>query len=176
MGWMVVIAHRSSKSISSANNIFSYVLIESTFSLLQIAESFLLKAKARFHMSAPPGESLALSVWPGRAVSCEKTVHLEVEELDELQFCFCHVFTLFLSSRPSICWWHLVVLSISNLAKKRNLWIAVFSSSTPLQWTTFAVVMGPLWKLCFEGRLAEVRTEHTSLKHPLWTSYLFSTS
>ena len=98
MGWMVVIANSSSKSISSANNIFSYVLIESTFSLLQIAESFLLKAKARFHMSAPPGESLALSVWPGRAVSCEKTVHLEVEELGELQFCFCHVFTLILSS------------------------------------------------------------------------------
>ena len=98
MGWMVVIAHRSSKSISSANNIFSYVLIESTFSLLQVAESFLLKAKARFPMSAPPGESLALSVWPGRALSCEKTVHLEVEELGELQFCFCHVFTLILSS------------------------------------------------------------------------------
>ena len=75
MGWMVVIAHRSSKSISSANNIFSYVLIESAFSLLQIAESFLLKAKARFHMSAPPGESLALSVWPGRAISCEKTTN-----------------------------------------------------------------------------------------------------
>ena len=95
---MVIIGHRSSKSTYGVENIISYVFIELTFSLLYIAESFLLKAKARFPMSAPPGQSLALSVWPGRAVSCEKTVHFEVEELDILQFC--HGFTLILYLAP----------------------------------------------------------------------------
>ena len=97
---MVIIGHGSSKSTFSVENIISYVFIELTFSLLYIAESLLLKAKARFHMSAPPGESLALSVWPGRALSCEKTVHFEVEELGELQFCFSHGFTLILYLAP----------------------------------------------------------------------------
>ena len=141
----------------------------------EVAESFLLRAKARFHMSAPPGESpcsLCLARPSGQLWENSTFWSGRIRRTPILFLSYLHSYLILY-----LCWQQLVVLLISDyLAKKRNLWIAVFSSSTPLQWTTIAVVMSPLWRLCFEGRLAEVRTEHTSLKHPLWTSYLFSTS
>ena len=180
MGWdrMVIIGHRSSKSTFGVENIISYVFIELTFSLLYIAVSFLLKAKARFHMSAPPGESpcsLCLARPSGQLWENSTFWSGRIRRTPVLSW-----FHSYLISRPPIFWQHLVVLWVSDyFAKKEKKNVScsfVFVYTTLTQRTTFAAAMAPLWRLCLDGRLAEVSTEHTSLQHPMWTFYLLPTS
>ena len=169
---MVNIGHRSSKSTFSVNNIMSYVLIELSFYRLQ--SHFFWKRKQGFTCQHHRARALLSLSGQAEQSVVRKQQTFWSGRIRRTPILFLSWFHSFLILSPSICWQHLVVLSISdNLAKKRNLWIAVFSSSTPTQWTTFAVVMAPLWRLCFEGRLAEVSTEHTSLQHPMKTFSFF---